>query len=873
MSKVKKFAIIVPIVIVLYISSIYLLLQSSEVNFDGLVQAANVGQYQGLSIQEIEIIGNNDLTEEDVLKDIGLKIGDKFDSDIINKAITKMFSNSKYERVAIDVEKIEGNNLILKVIIAEQPTIKSIYFNGNKKLNAGILEDTIEPYLKEGGTYAPQNLNDAANAIISNYQSKGYLKVYVSPKVKEDKKNSSVDIDFNIEEGQEIQVSEIRFFGNTKYSSKTLEKQMSTKVRGLFSFGKFDEFKFKVDLDSVALYYRDRGYYYAEVTDIRYTYKWKDPNKKDVQYLVIDVYIKEGDQYKFGLIDIKGNIIIPSAELFKGINSKKGTLYNYTTFYTDYTKLQAVYSERGYIFRQVIPIVKVDEDNRTVNITYDIIENDRAHIESIGITGNTKTKDFIIERYIDIEPGEIFNSQKIQRIQERLFNTQFFNNINIGVKPGTVEGLMDLTFEIEEGKTAMVSGGGGFSTSSGLSIFAELKEMNFLGRGLQVGISGEFGEDLKRAGVNFVEPYIFQLPIYFGFDFSYFHENVNTGVDLGTVDNLGFTEYSYYTRQGIEVLFRVGHYFLDYYSTFLTFDTIFQQYQQSAKQGATEAGPVNVPIDVADQLTKPVFKDGFKRLEGDWNTTFILSYTILRDSRNNYLNPTRGWYARYDVDFFFGFNELSKQTLTGFVAIPFFFGSSFALYGEFGQILDGMTGKIKNDSDVLYNLNPFEDIRGWNGDLYTVFKLNRGLSTYTFADGFLTSYGRTKIRLFFEYRIPIIKDVLGFTAFLDIGQLWLPYPTVKTINGINEFTYAANFIDVKSLFDPSQYIYSVGVGLRLTVPIFNIRLYAAKRFVYNKYDVGLGKGFQDFETDGYTFLGEWFGRGWEVVFSMNHPFY
>ncbi len=841
--------------------------------FEGLSQSTNPFKYDGFTIESIEVIGNNVLTEQQVISDFGVSAGSKFDSRVVNNAIINMFANSKYERAAIDIEQTGAAALKLKIIISEQPVVSAIYFNGNKKITSGTLKTDIEPYLTVGGTYSPQKLNDAANSIISNYQDKGYLKVYVSPKVSEEKDGSGIEIDFDIEEGQEIHVERVNFFGNTKYNANTLRSQMQTKIRGLFSFGKFDDAKFRADLDSVIVYYRNRGYYYAKVSDVRYRYEWKDPNVRDVQNLIIDVYIEEGEQYDFGNIDIKGNIIISTDELFKNVTAKKGSLYSYTTFYNDYTKLQSIYSERGYIFRQVIPLVDVDEQNRTINISYDIIENDKAHIEGITITGNTKTKDYVIERYIDIKPGETFNTTKIQRIQEQLFNTQFFNNVLVGVQPGTLEGLMELTLEIEEGKTAMVSGGAGFSTSSGFSVFAELQENNFLGRGQKVGLSGEYGEDLKRIGVNFVEPYVFQMPFYFGFDFSYFYEDVNTGVEIGT-DEYGFTEYSEYARHGFNILFRFGTYFARYFTTFITFDTIIQQYRQYADQGALASGAVNVPNDVSDELTDVIYNNGkFERLESSWNTTFVLSYSLLRDSRNNSISPTRGWYARYDIDLFFGFTELSRQTVRGFLALPAFKGTSFALYGEFGQILDGATGRIKNDDNVLYSLNPFEDIRGWDNDSYTSFKLNRGLSVYTFADGYLASYGRTKVRFFFEYRIPIVTGVVDLVGFLDAGQLWLPYPTVSTSGGLNEYTYGNEFINVSALFDPSQYIYSVGLGVRLTVPIFNIRLYAAKRFVYNKDDVGFGKGLQDFEYDDYTFLGEWFGRGWELVFSMNHQFY
>lgn len=865
--------------ILLIIIATFAFLWAAESDFDNLKVANNITQYEGLTINRIGVIGAVRFTDEQIKANFPIKAGDKFSRLLINDALKQLFSTQSFDRVAIDVVR-DGNGVILNIIVAERFVIKDIQFNGNRRLSRSSLTDTISSYLKVGTPYIPQNLNEAVNAIITNYQDKGYLKAYVSPKVIENAAEANVTIEMNIEEGNEVKVAQIRFHGNAHFSDNELKRQMSTKENGFLSLGKFNEFTFEEDKAKIAKYYADRGYYKAKVDNVRFVYQWRDPLIKDEQNLLIDVYVTEGDKYYFGDIGFKGNFIISSDNIQKDIRSKKGNLYNYTYQMMDYQGIQMKYSERGYIFRQVIPVISVDEENKIVNIMYDIVENDKAHIEDIKIAGNTKTKDFVIERYVDIKPGEVFNSSKIQRIQERLNNTQFFENINVGVKPGSAEGLMELTFNVQDGRTAMISGGGGFSTASGFKVFAEVKEMNFLGLGQQIGISGEFGQNQKRIGVNFAEPYIFDLPIYFGVDLSYFNENVNTGTQIG-MDQFGLPKYSYYTRHGFEGIVRFGYYFLDYYSTFLTFNTLVQQYQQWTDQSATEAGPSNLINDVRKYLTKRVYKkDGtFQRWESDWFTTFILSYSVLRDSRNDYLNPTRGSFLRFVTDFYLGHTQLVRLNLTGFLSIPATEWLSFAFYGEIGQII-GMPGvPLKNDGDVLYYLNPFEDVRGWDTTKYTIFKANRGLSTYDVIEygssGAYTnswSYGRAKIRFFAELRIPIIPKTLGFVTFLDAGQLWLPGSSgiSRTDDG---FIYPSQFVGIKDIFDPSQYIYSVGFGLRLTIPIFNIRFYVAKRFVYNKTDVGFGKGLQDFEGDGYSPLGKWLGRGWGFAFTMNHPFY
>ena len=847
-----------------------------ESDFNNLQNARNIAVYEGLTIKRIDVTGEVRLTKEQIINNFPIKVNSKFNRNDINEAIKKLFDTQLFNRVAIDANR-ENDGVILNIIVAERFIIKDIDYNGNKRLSRTALNDAIKSIMKAGDPYIPQKLNEAVNAIITNYQDKGYLKAYVEPKVMENDNTYEVFIKMNIVEGNEVKVASIRFHGNTHFTANELKRQMSTKENGFLTLGKFNEFKFEDDKAKVVKYYADRGYYKAKVDDVKFTYQWRDPQVKNEQDLIIDIYIKEGDKYYFGDIDFKGNFIISSEAIERDIKSKKGSTYNYTYHMTDYQGIQNKYSERGYIFRQVIPVITVNEENKIVNIMYDIVENDKAHIENISFAGNTKTKDFVIQRYLDIKLGEVFNTAKIQRLQERLYNTQFFDTINVGVKPGTAEGLMELAINITEGKTAMISGGGGFSTSSGFKVFASVKEINFLGRGLQLGLSGEFGETQKRLALNFAEPYLLNLPIYLGVDLSYFNEDVNTGYEIGT-KKFGGIEYSYYTRHGFEGIVTLGHYFADYYSTFISLDTIVQQYQQWHDQGANSDGPNYVLSDIKKYLTHRINrKNGsFYRWESDWFTTFILSYSLVRDSRNDYLNPTRGSYLKGAIDFYFGHTQLMRLSATGFLAVPAGDWVSFAFYGEIGQIIGTPGLKLKNDADVLYYLNPFEDVRGWDTSGYTLFKQNRGLSTYNMIGNNNTidswSYGRAKVRFFAELRIPIVKRSFGFVTFFDAGQLWLPNSAGLSSDGYSD-SYPSQFVGIKDIFDPSQYIYSVGFGVRLTIPIFNIRFYIAKRFVYNKTDVGFGRGFKDFEGDSFTPLGAWFGRGWGIAFTMNHPFY
>ena len=49
-----------------------------------------------------------------------------------------------------------------------------------------------------------------------------------------------------------------------------------------------------------------------------------------------------------------------------------------------------------------------------IDIHYKIEEGDRAFVERINITGNTRTKDKVIRREVLVAPGDIFNTVRVE---------------------------------------------------------------------------------------------------------------------------------------------------------------------------------------------------------------------------------------------------------------------------------------------------------------------------------------------------------------------------------------------------------------------------------------------------------------------------
>ena len=124
-------------------------------------------------------------------------------------------------------------------------------------------------------------------------------------------------------------------------------------------------------------------------------------------------------------------------------------------------------------------------------------------VERIDIEGNTRTKDKVIRREMQLAEGDAFNAAAIRRSRQRLNDLGYFNTVNITSAPGSTNDKAVVTAAVDEKATGELSLGGGFSTDAGALLSAGLREKNLVGTGIDAGLVGRaraaaVGDELLR---------------------------------------------------------------------------------------------------------------------------------------------------------------------------------------------------------------------------------------------------------------------------------------------------------------------------------------------------------------------------------------
>ena len=184
---------------------------------------------------------------------------------------------------------------------------------------------------------------------------------------------------------------------------------------------------------------------------------------------------------------IEGNTVVSSEEIMQYLLPLKGKPQNIAAINQAMEKINQCYYNKGYILSKIDSIY--DDPDGTLNIS--ITE---GKINSISITGNEKTKEYVIERNIMTEPGSVYNENQMKQDLVRLYSTQAFKDVNRTIEASNEDpDKFDITIELKEQRTASVSVGGGLDSATGVFGSLGISDNNFRGLNQRVSITGMVG--------------------------------------------------------------------------------------------------------------------------------------------------------------------------------------------------------------------------------------------------------------------------------------------------------------------------------------------------------------------------------------------
>ncbi|HPZ09733.1 MAG TPA: BamA/TamA family outer membrane protein [Candidatus Eremiobacteraeota bacterium] len=284
-------------------------------------------------------------------------------------------------------------------------------------------------------------------------------------------------------------VKSIEFKGNEMISSQELLNLIQTKTGEIFNSNTFEK-----DLKAINEYYtQDLGMtgIPTHITDL----STPEPG-------VFVLTIVEG--LKITGVDFTGNTVVSSDELRKALSTKPGEYLNVLEINRDLATIAKTY-ESKYLYLDE-PLTA--ETSPGGIVTFILTE---GRVEKFVVSGNDKTKDHVILRELRLKEGDLLNTKILSDDIQKIYNLQFFEEVNLARKPTGKPGYLIIEVQVKEAKTGLATAGVGFSGGSrneGITGSLTLSERNLFGTGRSVQLLLQRGGLVSNYSISYMEPYL-----------------------------------------------------------------------------------------------------------------------------------------------------------------------------------------------------------------------------------------------------------------------------------------------------------------------------------------------------------------------------
>jgi outer membrane protein insertion porin family len=692
---------------------------------------------------------------------------------------------------------------------------------------AGVPRSAVRrllPFRRRNAEYSEDVVDRAADDIVRAYQQRGYYNAAVD--TESSLENGTWVTTFHVAPGARYRLESVTFSGNVKVPDKQLAEVVATSPKSGF-FKRIISSIFRRptgitsqqlsdDRDAIESHYRLEGF--SEAVAATPVVATNDA----AGTMTVDFPVTEGPQTIVTEVAIEGNEKFGKAKLPQ-IQIARGKPLNPQQYHEDVVALQSFYADRGYTEVQVSPRIELSDDKTEAKVTYVMAEGPRVTVDQVIVRGNTYTKDSVILRRSNLDPGDPFSYTSVLEAQRELYRLGIFQRVEVQPEQvGTSVSDRDVVVSVEEGKNLTLSGAVGLRfTRSQPKDKGRLHERlalaaahrNLFGTGRYLGLETVFSRDEQEAFLTYREPFIGHFDVPLQMQIYQTDDNTRTGTHIrqrGTKIEATKVARSR-TRWSLSYEYKIS---------------------ECVVEDAAD------PNDLCAVISRGEPVEGLDRSLQNIQISSIAP-TFFWDTRDDIIDPHHGFFTSAAIEYAFPFiaaeANFMKEYVQGAYYIPLSARTVVALSGRVGLIQPlGDTTDADVPLSERFIAGGENTHRAFPLDLLgnlctdpgepkdcqpTLFKVP-GTST-------ILPLGGSGLLLFnAEYRFPIFQT-LGGAVFVDAGNVY-------------RSTRMLNFDDLR---------YGVGLGLRYISPVGPLRIDVGYPIDRRSYD----RAFSYFITLGYAF--------------------
>lgn len=411
---------------------------------------------QRASVGTVNVINQSPFTDAEIRDHLNLKPKTKVTSEALERSVQnsrKWLTGRGYLGARVSVVRgmyqPDTNRVSIQASVFAQLKVR-VQVLGTK-ISEGTLRSLLPIY--EEGAVDEDLLQEGRRNLRDYLERQGYFDAEVDYTTSEDPEqgeqvNTEV-ITYRVELGSHHRFVGFAFSGNHYFSDDLLSSRVRIQPAAFASAGRFSSGQLVSDVASLTELYQSNGFLSVQVSsDLMDNYKG-DPGD-----LFVTFRIQEGLQTRIAKLTLQGNHALSSNELSNVIGSTAGEPYSDLNVAGDRDNVLALYYDQGFPnaqFHATVNNLPVPPgQGPVVDLVYEIQEGQQIRVAEVLVGGYQHAHRSVIVREIQLHPGGPLSESAVVDTQRRLYNLGIFSRVAIAPQnPGgsdtskTIDVLVD----------------------------------------------------------------------------------------------------------------------------------------------------------------------------------------------------------------------------------------------------------------------------------------------------------------------------------------------------------------------------------------------------------------------------------------------
>lgn len=397
-------------------------IEASKIQGDSVWLVINITERARLS--KLYINGVSKSENESLLTNqlASLQQGTQITPFLVDRAkniVTKFFDEKGYSNVFVssrEVDDPQREGYVILNLDVEKNTKTKIYainFKGNKNLSDVQLKKAMKKTNEEFSLtrhfwnsileifstkkFVQKEYKTDLNNILDLYHQYGYRDAEIVSDTVYRHDDKRVNIDIAINEGKKYYIKDIKFVGNTKYSTDDLERILGMKAGDVYDQKKL-EGRLNTDEDALSNIYSNNGYLFAYMMPVETEVKGDS--------VALDIRIHEGKPATINKVVIRGNDRLYEDVIRRELYTKPGMLFS-----KDYVirSIRQIAQTGHFDPEKITPTPIPHEDSGTVDLEWDLVPKSNDQIEFSGGWSQTGLLGRVALKFTNFSIKNLFN--------------------------------------------------------------------------------------------------------------------------------------------------------------------------------------------------------------------------------------------------------------------------------------------------------------------------------------------------------------------------------------------------------------------------------------------------------------------------------